>query len=516
MMPALARRRLTSKQAAPHIQQPPLPPQLQAIGDEGWSELTALSLDARRKHVHWTHVHTEDRGHRQPSQLTRNEFWDHLERVYKEVYPEPANKSGSILLFGMVVKELHPESTQTELCMEHHHAATYCSQQHYWKRVAQVSVEKYAIKMHAACHDGYTSMYQYLRKPSPKKPLSELDAEPFLSVDHPRGAELRRLLEAGARSQNALGARKAKAAGVPGSQGGEAAAKRVRVGDMYQIVRSGGFRHALALQAHAERLAAQGDPSLAQFCTTHGTVRLQDHLNAAWAVIDAPRAMSAAPTRLAKLRECATQRQCVCGGAWKTGAALVLGNNGEDAREFGMIVCRALAVGARRGVNVAIVGEPGCGKSMILQPLESIYEAMPPPEEGSTFPLSGLIDAEILLWQDFEYQSKTINFADLLRLLVGERIGVRIPGQKNVKCNNTAPLFYSALEKIAPSRNLAARAYALKAKAMDDRFTIREWTRPLPLHLQIADFPHCAACFASFMLDNDAAWQRSQSEGVWL
>ena len=302
-------------------------------------------------------------------------------------------------------------------------------------------------------------------------------------------------------------------------RGGEeegAVTKRVKVSDVYEIVRSGGFRHALALQAHAEKLANDGDPTLARFCTTHGTSRLQDHLNAAWAVIDAPRALSAPPTRLAKLQECATKRQCVCGGVWKAGAALVLQNNGEDPKEFGMMVCRALSVGARRGVNMAIVGEPGCGKSMILQPLESIYRTMAPPEDGSSFTLSGLVDAEILLWQDFEYNSQTINFTDLLRLLVGERIGVRIPGQKNINCNNNAPLFYSALEKITPSRRAPAATFTRRMQAMDERFTIRQWTQPLPMQSRVAEFPHCASCFASFMLDNDAAWRRVQDGGVWL
>ena len=153
---------------------------------------------------------------------------------------------------------------------------------------------------------------------------------------------------------------------------------------------------------------------------------------------------------------------------------------------------------------------------MILQPLESIYKTMPPPEDGSSFPLSGLVDAEILLWQDFEYQSKTLNFTDLLRLLVGERIGVRIPGQKNISCNNTSPLFYSALEKITPCRRAPALTFNRKAQAMDERFTIRQWARPLPLERRKADFPHCAACFASFMLDNDAAWHLQQDGGVWL
>ena len=33
--------------------------------DESWSELVALGDDARRKHVHWVHIRTNDPQHRQ-------------------------------------------------------------------------------------------------------------------------------------------------------------------------------------------------------------------------------------------------------------------------------------------------------------------------------------------------------------------------------------------------------------------------------------------------------------------
>ena len=478
----------------------------------------ALSPGVKRKHIHWTHVRTNDPSHVQPDQMTRQQFWEHLEKVYEEVYPEPANATGSILLFGGVAKELHAESTKCELRHEHHHAPTYSSKQHLWSRVAQVSAEKYNVKMHAACHDGYTSMYEYVRKPSAKKPLSELDAEFFLSAAHPRGNALRRLLEAGAASSRALAGKRARGPGGRGAAqtSGEAApgetAKRIRVADIYDIVRAGGFRHALALQAHAEVLSRQGDVSLARFCTSHGTTRLQEHLNAAWAVIDAPTSLVPTPTRLEKLKECAMYHRCVCGGVWKAGAAFVLENNGEDAALFGRDVCRALALGAKRGVHMAIVGEPGSGKSMILQPLETIYRTMPPPEDGSTFPLAGIVDAEVMLWQDFEYNSHTLNYMDLLRVLVGERVGVRIPGERNASVNNTAPFFYSALEKIAPNQRMTHVAYARKSLAMDERFVIRQWGRPLPMTRRVADFPHCAPCFAGFMLDNDASFHRAARE----
>ena len=155
----LARRRLRRKQPAPEAfrlarERAHAPAALQALADEGWSELTSLSEDAKRKHVHWTHVRTRNPLRQQPASFSRQGFWEFLCKVYKEVYPAAENKTGSILLFGMVAKERHAAAQQELLRDEHHHTPVYTARQHYWRPVAQRALEVYNVKLHAACHDG--------------------------------------------------------------------------------------------------------------------------------------------------------------------------------------------------------------------------------------------------------------------------------------------------------------------------------------------------------------------------
>ena len=107
------RTRLRSKQPAPAQFMLP-PPALAALADEAWSELTALSDDSRRKHMHWDHVRTHSAAHRQPDSFTREQFWEHLCNVHKAVYPRPQNKTGSILMFGCVAQERHTASPNEE------------------------------------------------------------------------------------------------------------------------------------------------------------------------------------------------------------------------------------------------------------------------------------------------------------------------------------------------------------------------------------------------------------------
>ena len=256
------RRRLTGKRT---VQPQPLrvPAALRAIADEGWSELTALGENVKRKHVHWTQVRTNNPTHRQPATFSRESFWNFLCGVYREVYPEPANDTGSIVLFGMVVKEHHAASALDVLRDEHHHAPVYTSRQHYWRPVAQRALEVHNVKLHAACHDGYASMYFYLRNPTPRKPLLELDAVPFFSPAHPQGGVLQRLLETAAHAERG-NAGKRRAGGA-----GDSSEKRFRAADLFDLTVRTGVRTHAALLERANAAVAQGDTRLAEFCTVH-------------------------------------------------------------------------------------------------------------------------------------------------------------------------------------------------------------------------------------------------------
>ena len=65
---------------------------------------------------------------------------------------------------------------------------------HYWSKVVKES-RKVGVHLHAVEHHTYGSMYKYLRVPTKKKPLHELDPKPFISPEHPEGDALKELLE---------------------------------------------------------------------------------------------------------------------------------------------------------------------------------------------------------------------------------------------------------------------------------------------------------------------------------
>eukprot|EP00974_Lingulodinium_polyedra_P025640 2477999-Lingulodinium_polyedra.AAC.1 len=58
-------------------------------------------------------------------------------------------------------------------------------------------------------------MYKYLRTPSARKPLHELDPTPYFSALHPQGDKLKELLESGARYLQVRGRQRGAAVGEP-------------------------------------------------------------------------------------------------------------------------------------------------------------------------------------------------------------------------------------------------------------------------------------------------------------
>ena len=194
---------------------------------------------------------------------------------------------------------------------------------------------------------------------------------------------------------------------------------------------------------------------------------------------------------------------CKCEGLWAPGAHRVLTLNSESVPEFGHDVCTALALGAKRGTNLAIIGPPGCGKSMLFESMDQVFRVCGKPERDNSFPLSGILDADILVWHEFVYNKKAMSFEDLLSVLVGELVGVRVPGARPVQHRNKAPLFYTA-RRALQYHSMDMGEVADYNQAVAERFKTRRWSVPLPLAERRPDFPACGRCAAKFYLESAA------------
>ena len=133
--------------------------------------------------------------------------------------------------------------------------------------------------------------------------------------------------------------------------------------------------------------------------------------------------------------------------------------------------------------------------------MNRIYEVSGNPQRESTCPLASVVDAEVLLWQEFTWTPQMCAFEDLLSFMAGEKFGVREPGKKPRQFRNGSPMFYTAWEPLT-FRGKDPAMMAAYNQAMSERFTTRRWARPLPMEGRLKKFPQCACCFSRFVLEN--------------
>ena len=282
--------------------------------------------------------------YKQPHEFSRKQFYQHLEKCYAEAYPCNGTRSG-ILMFGLVAQERHAAGVQGEYSAVHFHCAAFTQEQHYWNKVAKLSLQKYKVPLNAVAHDSYTEMYEYLRVPSAKKPLCELDGAAWPSPAHPRGHDLEKLLRAGRRAQEANAAQAGRrATSASGQKRG-----RARAPNIFDIVSKKRVRTVSELQCLVAEEAQQGNAALAQFCTRQGH-KLEELLNNAWHVLEAPqRALESQRTLIQRMRQAACDLPCLCGGLWTGGAAFILHHNGIPLHAFAGAVIKALTFGRKTG-----------------------------------------------------------------------------------------------------------------------------------------------------------------------
>lgn len=515
------KKRLTIKQARPPAFVP-----LGAIGDGVWAHalaaeqcaadgLVALQQDARRTHVHYTHVRTKNPGDVQPSQLTREEFWNHLERCYREAYPDATSKTGSILQFGVVVKELHKESTHEHDRAEQHHAATYSSEKHFWKKVRTVS-EKYGIRLNAVAHDCYSTMFRYLRQATGKKPLHELDATPYFAPQHPKGEALKELLALGEKYRVARALKEKPIAAAPSI--------RSQFGIVYKWVvdnKLEGSRGAARLQADAVKELEAGRPRLIEFVKKHKS-NLEDQLEFCWGLHNAPQRLERLEkSRLELLLEAATDpegvcanKRCQCCGKYEE----ILAYQSVDSVSFRHLIFDALKHGRRKGSAVMLVGGKDTGKTTIVQPAALIFHSMETPQSDSFCPLQDIRGHELFLWQDFRYnpghprkdeQGLRVDEGTWNRLLEGlpTRIGVaKTDGARGdfVYSEDAAFIFTGPYTMVAYRNGYPDDK---ETEQLDARVNYVHFKRPCRQGLD-RTFEHCAKCWSRWILEGELQWEQ--------
>ena len=489
--------------------------------------LPVLPDDARRHCVHYTMSTVHKPGAVQPGQLTRKKFWAHLCLCYTEAYPDAASDTNSILQFGLIAREKHKDAEREEDRSTHFHAACFTNDKHKWKRIRDISANRYNIHLNAVAHDGFSSMYRYLKCATTKKPVHELDPKPYYSPLHPEGDELKELLLVGEKLRLARAAKRKLT--EP-----EAASAKPEVKSLFGTAfnwivdnKYTGTAGALQLQYDATTELQAGRPRLLEFVRKHRN-DLEDQIAFVWELLQAPARLkrfstprqellleAAAPTLAPQMhkQQCANS-SCGCASIYES----ILGFQYVASVDFRHAVYDCLTAGREKGNALMIVGGKDCGKTTISQPSAAIFKSMPTPQADSFCPLQNCRGYELFLWQDFRYnpghprkddQGLRIDEGTWNRLLEGLPTLIGVPktdgGRADFVFDEDVSFLFTGPFELTAYRNGVVDVR--ETEQIATRIKYVRFDRPAPPRSGKAPKP-CAFCWSRWILYGQLLWMR--------
>jgi len=336
-------------------------------------------------------------------------------------------------------------------------------------------------------HDGYYSGFRYCWRPSVKKTLRDLDAEPFFSENHPSAEDAQRAPRTSA-------ATKGRKAGAATGKGAEKPPKppRFSLPALKALVRREKITSVAELMLRATRI-----PELADFCLARRR-ELRGYLSTVWEIEGAKATVERSSKSLVDILEDARSKPCVCDGAWTEVAEDICTRQGIDKTTFCTAIYTSLEIGNKKGSNVFIYGPTNSGKTFLVAPLEDIYATFVRWEKKATKPFENLPCCELILLQDFRYNPDgAVGWEDLLVVFEGGVVSCDVKGGAGVKHRVKQPVVLTSKEKMYHTDEREFDQMLKRFKFFETKFTIADGDKRL--------VDDCAACFAGFIIANKAA-----------
>ena len=402
----------------------------------------SVVAEAYRRQYLFTWSHTDREDLQCPGNWAKEAFGELAMRLMREHFRRAHAGRGrpNRVLKAAVFDEYHKEGAAQG--KQHKHLAVLADKPFAFRPIEAALLSE-GIAVHtSATHNYYWTTILYLSVPNEEaggKSEQDLDHDPWLSPGHPPVKEELMQIPPGAYRADKVRVKKflgiASDKQDPWQKG------------FFTFLEKENVSTPLEVFAVAEREKCAGRPALANWCALNAHKVPQMIANAMAVRGATERLACSKATLLEKLHAAAHELPCRCEGRWQAGARRVLENNGICEAEYTAVIRKALSMGACRGVHVGLIGIGGAGKSMLLESWELIFNAAAKPQKGSSFPLSALIEAELIVWQDYGHDERTVAFTDLLSILVGETVNIRVPAtggcSGSVKHKSCAPMFYS-------------------------------------------------------------------------
>ena len=149
-----------------------------------------------------------------------------------------------------------------------------------------------------------------------------------------------------------------------------------------------------------------------------------------------------------------------------------------------------------------ITGPANCGKTFLLNPLNTIFKTFTNPATG-TFAWVGAEKAEVIFLNDFRWSPQVLPWQDLLLLLEGQLVHLPAPKSHfahDLVLDKDTPVF-------ATGKHPLVLVHAGRVEERETEMMAVRW-KVFPFYYQIPEdrqrrVPSCTRCFASLILTDN-------------
>lgn len=369
----------------------------------------------------------------------------------------------------------------------HYHMAVKLDRNRRWLSVRNYADKKHGLKLNfSSTQANYFSAWKYTTKD---------DNEYLESEGHPDLKNAPQTQEASQARVGEMGRN-----GKRGKKRKRGRQPQLSIYEVSQMAVQKGIKSRLELLSLANQQKEDGKTDLAEFIANRGYKAVEEAIRIGWEMEEAPAKLERNnKTRMEILQEF-LEVECVsgCNKQWLSIAKDILRRNSIPEAAFTEVVRNLLVKGRGKYCNILLKGPANCGKTFLLNPLNSIFHTFTNPATTS-FAWVGAEDCEVIFLNDFRWSEKIIPWHDLLLLLEGQTVHLAAPKShyaQDIVFEKDVPIFCTGKDELVYVRGGVVNLR--ETEMMQVRWKVVSFNAKIPSSEQVDILP-CPRCFAEFI-----------------